>query len=269
MVFVKVSDGREIRKLQITDRISFAELKQRVADLFPSLGEGSDFVLRYYDSDGDVIALSTDGELQTALAHLPKNAVWRLEIVRPRRTALMRPPSLSAADLSEPRWLRPFDFGSGPDVDPFWTPRSLRPFWHEPMREWDDFSRTADREMERQMERMRRMHQDHMQRFDEQRRKAEEEIRQVMQQQRDRRVERQRSQEAGGGEVAQANRPQWHCQTFGSWEPVTYESPHGQRTVVGPVGYHMYWGYSDPEPMEAEGTEVPKEEEPAKEEAEA
>ena len=24
------------------------------------------------------------------------------------------------------------------------------------------------------------------------------------------------------------------------------ESPHGSRTVIGPVGYHMYWGYSDP-----------------------
>lgn len=49
-----------------------------------------------------------------------------------------------------------------------------------------------------------------------------------------------------GGQVAQSGKPGWHMQQFGSWEPQTFESPFGKRTVVGPVGYHMYWGYSDP-----------------------
>lgn len=263
MVFVKISDGREIRKLQITDpQISFSELKRQVATLFPSLGEGAEFELRYYDSDGDMIALSSDGELQTALAHLPPDAVWRLEIVRPRQTTLARPPSVTGADFSEPRWLRrPFG-----DIDPFWTPRSVGPLWREPMREWGNVGRSIEREMDQQMERMRRMHEEHTRRFEEQRRKAEEEIRQVLQEQqrRESQLQRQRSQEAGGtGEVTQAGRPQWHCQTFGSWEPVTYEAPHGStRTVVGPVGYHMYWGYSDPEPMDEEPqAAAPKEQE--------
>ena len=29
--------------------------------------------------------------------------------------------------------------------------------------------------------------------------------------------------------------------------------------MIGPVGYHMYWGYSDPEPMDT-GQEKKKEE---------
>ena len=60
-----------------------------------------------------------------------------------------------------------------------------------------------------------------------------------------------RQQSGSAGTVA-SGQPNWHCQTFGSWEPTTYESPHGRRTVIGPVGYHMYWGYSDPEPMDAQ-----------------
>ena len=44
-------------------------------------------------------------------------------------------------------------------------------------------------------------------------------------------------------------------QQFGSWEPQTFESPHGKQTVVGPVGYHMYWGYSDPHAGKQEGEE--------------
>ena len=59
-------------------------------------------------------------------------------------------------------------------------------------------------------------------------------------------------------------------QTFGSWESMSYESPYGQRTVIGSVGYHMYWGYSDPEPMDTEQEKKKEEgegEKPAEEKA--
>ena len=79
-------------------------------------------------------------------------------------------------------------------------------------------------------------------------------------------------QQSGSGAVAQggSDQPKWHCQTFGSWEPTSYESPYGRRTVIGPVGYHMYWGYSDPEPMDTEQEKKKEEgegEKPAEEKA--
>ncbi|KAL5497515.1 hypothetical protein EMCRGX_G013992 [Ephydatia muelleri] len=55
-----------------------------------------------------------------------------------------------------------------------------------------------------------------------------------------------RSREEGGSRPSKDLEGKTDPATFGSWEPQMMESPHGSRTVIGPVGYHMYWGYSDP-----------------------
>ena len=79
MVFVKVTAGNETRKLQVEEGITFQELKQRVASTFPALSDGKvEFDLRYQDTDGDLIHVSSDAEVATAISHLPADSVWRL-----------------------------------------------------------------------------------------------------------------------------------------------------------------------------------------------
>lgn len=123
-------------------------------------------------------------------------------------------------------------------------------------REWEERLRRREEETQREIERTRRLHEEHSKRFEEQRKKAEQEIQQKLQAQKE---SKQVQKKEGGDEVVDPG-SNWHCQTFGSWDPVTYDSPYGRRTVIGPVGYHMYWGYSDPELMQSEeGEDKPAE----------
>ena len=144
--------------------------------------------------------------------------------------------------------------------DPFWSPVGLFSWGDRERRtrEWENYIQQREQQFEQEMQQVRQMQEDHMRQFEEQRKKAEESISQNLNappgsseaaQQQQQPVARQQSSSGG---VTQSGQPKWHCQTFGSWKPSTYESPYGRRTVIGPVGYHMYWGYSDPEPMETE-----------------
>ena len=89
MVYLKVSDGSETRKLQLTPgEVSFDQLRERLATLFPrTLGEGSSdgLSLQYRDTDGDVITLSSDQELQLALSQLEDDGVWKVHIKNAQR----------------------------------------------------------------------------------------------------------------------------------------------------------------------------------------
>lgn len=275
MVFVKVTAGNESRKLQVEEGITFEELKQRVADIFPSLSDGKvEFDLRYQDTDGDLIHISSDGEVATALSHLPADSVWRLLVVpkstqaqqtsrrQPRRLSSMMPfgPSGIFGGFG-PRFDTQWDNLLGEmSSDPFWSPVGLFTWGDRERRtrEWENYMQQREQQFEQEMQQVRQMQEDHMRQFEEQRKKAEETISKSLntppgssepaqQQQQQQPVARQQSSSGG---VAESGQPKWHCQTFGSWEPSTYESPYGRRTVIGPVGYHMYWGYSDPEPME-------------------
>ena len=105
MVYLKVTDGYETRKFQIAGEVTFEQLKQQLAALFPSVRDSTDFALKYRDTDGDLITLSTDEELQAALTHLPADAVWRLHI---------RDSSSLFDRLFEPAW-RPFGLFSWED----------------------------------------------------------------------------------------------------------------------------------------------------------
>ena len=86
MVFLKVSDGYETRKLQLTEELSLDQLKQQLSRFFPRLSE-NDFSLQYRDEDGDLITLSTDEELQAVLATLPQDAVWRVQLKEKSETS--------------------------------------------------------------------------------------------------------------------------------------------------------------------------------------
>ena len=96
MVYLKVSDGSETRKLQVTPgEITFDQLKEQLATLFPKiLGDASNGLsLQYRDADGDVITLSSDQELQEALSQLQEDGVWKLYIRNGQRSGQRSAPS--------------------------------------------------------------------------------------------------------------------------------------------------------------------------------
>ena len=73
--------------------LTFEELKEKIATLFPKTAqELSNLTLRYRDTDGDIITLSSDGEFQEALSDLPENHVWKLHITLPRKPSQRRTP---------------------------------------------------------------------------------------------------------------------------------------------------------------------------------
>ena len=242
MVYAKVTDGKEIRKFRVESDVTFDALKKQIAGLFPSLADGVEFNVQYRDVDGDVISISTDEEVRTALNQLSANETWLLQAVRvPKRAQRASgrgaPPAKAAS-----REVAPFGGFTGSllgrildDMNPFWTPATSLVGWSDPVGRADGF----EKEWKRQTEQLRKMQEDHMKQFEEQRKKAEADIQKALQE--------RRSSKGGAVQPAKSGDPKWHVQTFGSWDPQVTESPSGTRTVIGPVGYHMYWGYSDPE----------------------
>jgi hypothetical protein len=100
MVYLKVSDGSETRKLQVTPgEVTFDQLKEQLATFFPkTLGDASSGLsLQYRDTDGDVITLSSDQELQEALSQLQEDGVWKLYIRNGQRSGQKSSPSPSSA----------------------------------------------------------------------------------------------------------------------------------------------------------------------------
>ena len=234
MVWAKVTDGREMRKLELKQEMSFEQLKEKVAKLFPYLA-GGDFGLQYRDSDGDMISLSTDEEVRTALGQPSGDTLYMVLV--PKRRAVSR---RAQAPTRESEAVVPFGgniLGRFFDeMEPFWTP-STSSMW-----DWGDpIWRRREEQVEQQMADLRRTQEEQMKLFEEQRKKAEADLQKTL-----------KERKGGkGGEIQKKGEPTWHVQTFGSWDPQASEGPYGRRTVIGPVGYHMYWGYSDPEePMQ-------------------
>ena len=93
MVYVKVTDGAETRRLQvIPGELTFEQLKDKIATLFPKTAEQlSNLSVQYRDTDGDVITLSSDGEFQEVLSELPENYVWKLHISTPAASPAAQP----------------------------------------------------------------------------------------------------------------------------------------------------------------------------------
>ena len=85
MVFFKVTDGVQTRILQAKyGEISYQELKERLASLFPEImKEDGDMILRYYDKEGDLITLSSDEELQEAFSGIPESKVIKFYLSWP------------------------------------------------------------------------------------------------------------------------------------------------------------------------------------------
>ncbi len=87
MVIFKVTDGFQTRRFEAPSGVTFNDLKKKLSSVFPdsvSEKEDSDLILHYRDSEGDVITLSSDSELQELL-NTTQQAVVKLYI--PRKNA--------------------------------------------------------------------------------------------------------------------------------------------------------------------------------------
>ena len=81
MVIINVSDSVETRKLRISGEVTFIQLQEKLATLFPHSVQGDKpLTLQYRDSDGDLITVSSDEEFQGVLSTLANDAVLRLYI---------------------------------------------------------------------------------------------------------------------------------------------------------------------------------------------
>ena len=242
MVLLKVTDGYETRKFLVTSELTFDQLKERLTGLFPSLGEGKNLQLQYRDTESDLITLSSNEELQEVLAHTPDGAVLKLHI----KTSVQEPSLL--------------DFFS----EPFWRPFGLLSWhgFHQELREAEELIRQRRRQCERA-------------------RTATQEKNKAT----DSKVQQEtptepskgsaspdvpadevvKSKIPSGGHVVE-HKPQWHCRAIGSWEPKIYDGLFGRRTVIGPVGYHMWWGTSDTgdEDQKKEAATEQRQQEPSK-----
>ncbi|KAL6077403.1 Agamous MADS-box protein [Balamuthia mandrillaris] len=102
MVVVKVINGEDIRRLSINDSISFEELRDKIRGIYGGsegeglLGPSTPFLVKYTDDEGDLVSISSDGELADALALLPPKAILRLTIF-PQPTPSPASSSSSAA----------------------------------------------------------------------------------------------------------------------------------------------------------------------------
>ena len=68
MVHFKVTDGSQTRRFEAPSGLTYDQLKKKLSFLFPeAVKEDSNLVLHYRDSDGDIITLSSDQELQEVL----------------------------------------------------------------------------------------------------------------------------------------------------------------------------------------------------------
>ena len=241
MVWAKVTDGREIRKLELKPEMSFNELKDKVTTLFSNLS-GGDIGLRYRDTDGDTITLSTDEEVHWALGQQPPGETLYLQAIPKRRGTIRRAAVVPTREFESGAIA---SFGGNiltrvlDEMEPYWTPSAIQ------VSSWDStdpLNRRLEERLERQMKELEKAREEQMRLFEEQRKKAEADVQKAL-----------KERKTGKGEIQKKGEPAWHVQTFGSWDPETSEGHTGRRTVIGPVGYHMYWGYSEPEePMQQE-----------------
>ena len=216
MVQIKAYRGSEIRRFDIETGTTFAQLKELVISLF-GLNKEDTVAINYCDRDGDIVRLSSDGELQTALKHLGDQDTWKLQVVVQRKQEVQRPPAQTDS-LSWWDW-NPFHVHLA-------TPSQRGLF--DSIFDDDDFFGFGHLQPLR-----------HRQRLEEERRKAEVARRNAMRQASvDAKHASDEVQATSGGEVAE-KKPKVVYRHFGSWEPKVEKGENYVITTYGPVGYEV------------------------------
>ena len=250
MVHIKAYKGSEIRRFEIDPGTTFAQLNEAVYKLF-GLTEDDSAAISYCDRDGDVIRLSSDGELQTALKHLGEDDTWKLQVAVSHK----HHPHPAAHHPSHYPHHHHYMQAHQPatswwDLNPFHMHHSVRdPFRGGLMDSlfghslWNDDPFGVDQLWEHQ----RRL-------LNEQKKKAELAQRNAMRQAS---VDAKRAADevqTKSGEVAEANQGEVAdkkskvvYQHFGSWEPKVEKGDNYVITTYGPVGYRVHYGHDENE----------------------
>ena len=215
MVQIKAYRGSEIRRFDIEVGTTFAQLKELVTNLF-GLSKEDTVTINYCDRDGDIVRLSSDAELQTAIKHLGDQDTWKLQVVVQRKQEVQRQAQTDSTSWWD--W-NPFHMH-------FTIPSSRRGLFDSL---WDDdylygFGLPSLRH--------------HRQRLEEERRKAERARSNAMRQASVDAKSASDEVQASGGEVAE-KKPKVVYRHFGSWEPKVEKGDNYVVTTYGPVGYEV------------------------------
>ena len=247
MVHIKAYRGSEIHRFDIdsgTTKQTFAQLKDLVSKLF-GLSEDDTVAINYCDRDGDVVRLSSDSELQTALKHLNEEDTLKLQIVVDPKQQVHRSP-LGAA-MSWWNW------------NPFRVHSICEPFHRQCFNELDMFGHSFWDDNDDDPFVYSSLHR----RLQEQRRRAEMARRNAIRQAT---VDAKRAAnevQAKSGEVAEAKpgevaekKPKVVYQHFGSWEPKVEKGDNYVITTYGPVGYRVHYSYGHSDNDERKNEEM-------------
>lgn len=275
-MFLKVKCGNEIRKCTVeSGSISFADLLQKVIQLFPSLreSEAQDVQLGYRDADNDLVCLSTDQELHTAIAQAQGDTLTLVIIA----ASTEKEEEMGIADLLHSNLLGGlFGHGSHFHSPSLFDQPSLVPFHHfggglqqhifespstfrerilrareeelRQHRKYEEKMRQAQLERRKALlEQAKQMHEERVKEISENRRKSQD-------------LQSMASQSGGKVKPAIPEFPAgWIVRPIGNWDPTVYERPGYHSTTHGPFGYYAYYG---PEDMETDESKDEKKAEP-------
>ena len=252
MVFIKVSLGQELRRFSADKGSTNLEsLKTTIKSLFPPLAEVEDINnlhVFYRDSEGDLIAVSSDHELQTALSDLGDSDTLRVVL-----RVSIPPPTQRKEEEEEEEEEDDVSFG-----DLFHSLHSLfdDPFHHHHHHGLFGFGpspgswfgrqhamRLHEEKIRQQRlyeEKMRKARMEQVAALREKAQKEQEELRKKAREERRKSQELQQQQQ-GDNPLVPKFPPGWKVDMFGSWEPVTEEGDNFSRKSWGPYGYVAYY----------------------------
>ena len=294
-MYLKIKCGSEIRKCTVeAESLSYADLLQKVVQLFPALREQKpeNVQLAYRDSDGDLICLSSDDELRTAVAQTQGDTLVLVI------TAVIETPD-EQEDEDEEEEVSLGDLFHGGDLfggllghasplhshshslfDPLVIPlhhlhgaghgRFHQPsLFESPATFRDRVLRAREEELRQQRKYEEKMRQAQLERrkalLEQAKQMREERLKEINENRRKSQDLQRMSSKEGGKAKAAPTIPEfppgWIVQPMGSWDPVVKQGPGFYSSTHGPYGFYAY---HSPEGME---TDEPKEkqEEPAKE----
>ena len=252
MVHIKAYKGSEIRRFEIDPAGTFPQLTEQVVKLF-GLTDKDTVAINYCDRDGDIIRLSSNAELQTALKHLGEEDTWKLQIVVEQKQQQQQ--QQPQPQSSRGWWL---------DLNPYGAVISLPgeglldSLLGHSLRSDDLFGIDNLWQHQRKL-------------LNEQKKKAEMARRNAMRQAS---VDAKRAADevqTKSEEVAEANqgevvdkKSKVVYEHFGSWEPKVEKGDSYVITTYGPVGYRVHYGHDENEktdkPADASGKEAKAEE---------
>ena len=265
MVLFKITDGEVTRRFKVkAGELSYDQLRERIASLFPkALGDNSTnpLLLKYRDSDGDIITISSDLEFQEVLSELPADHIWKLHITAPRSKRNGRSYKLNSRLHRKPVCRQvpvPSDFFFHDLHTPFAGLRSglcSRPLslgswgWRSPWSGWD-----------RELERMLAQHSQELNALHNSSERSQDTNAESIGEEANSGKTAESSVSNSSADIAVSKIPGLKVKSFGSWEPEEFDYPFGRGKIIGPVGYYVSWN-SNSDSEEEEDTPTNEKEE--------